>query len=368
MRMVKSRLHMLKLFFALLTVFSSSAFAEEVFRVGVIAPLSGPLAEYGLASQNGITLAKKQHPELYSKVEFIYEDSQWDAKAAVTAFNSLRIQKHVNLVYNWGNPTTEAVVPLAEQHHMPLIALTLDPTVAKGRNFVIRTINPAGDFASISADYVKHKGFKNIGIIIAENTYVQGLFNGLQNSLGDAAKIEIIDSYNIQDQDFRSSISKIRTKKYDSLGVFLISGQVSSFYRQLQSQPTLLPSIGTDFFESTTEIKLANGGMNGAVYPHLGITEEFKKDYTTQFNNDYQIAYAGNAYDMAMVIGEQFGGLTAPISGDEIMLHLKAIKNKDGIGGIFSFQDTSDGGPHYHFPPKLKKIVGDSIIKIDLND
>ena len=57
-------------------VLLSQTFADEPFRIGVIAPLSGPLAEYGLASQNGIELARSQHPELFNHIEFIYENSQ----------------------------------------------------------------------------------------------------------------------------------------------------------------------------------------------------------------------------------------------------------------------------------------------------
>ena len=105
-----------------------------------------------------------------------------------------------------------------------------------------------------------------------------------------------------------------------------------------------------------------------SVYPHLGITSEFSSDYVAQYKNDYQIAYAGNAYDMAMTWGRLFNNLSAAISADEIMVKLKSVKNQSGIGGIFSFIDSSVDGPHYHFPVQLKRISGESIEPLALED
>jgi hypothetical protein len=39
--------------------------AQEKFKVGAVLPLTGALAEYGVAARNGIDLAKQQHPELF---------------------------------------------------------------------------------------------------------------------------------------------------------------------------------------------------------------------------------------------------------------------------------------------------------------
>jgi branched-chain amino acid transport system substrate-binding protein len=337
--------------------------AQEQFRVGVIAPLSGALAEYGQAARNGIELARSQNPEMFSGIEFSYEDSQWDAKAAVSAFYRLRDASRVSLVFNWGNPTTEAVAPLAERYQMPLIGMTLDPIVSRGKSYVIRSTNSASDFSGLLAHHLERRGYQKIGVILADNTYVQGLFDGLRAALDRSIQIEIVDRYNIQDQDFRGSISKIRAKKFDAIGVFLISGQVSNFYRQLQSQSVTLPTFGTDFFESSTEIKLANGGMTGAVYPHLGVSESFRNDYVTRFGNDYQLAYAGNAYDMAVIIGRLFNSADS-LSSEQIMERLRSVQNQPGVGGVFSFSSSPHDDPHFQFPVMLKQIDGEVITNL----
>ena len=58
----------------------------DTLKFGVMAPLTGDAAAYGLSVQKGIDLAKKN---LGLDVELIYEDSRCDAKEAVTAINKL---------------------------------------------------------------------------------------------------------------------------------------------------------------------------------------------------------------------------------------------------------------------------------------
>jgi branched-chain amino acid transport system substrate-binding protein len=148
------------LFFLFNSLTLSFALAENTkpevskFKIGVIVPLSGALSEYGLASKNGIELAVSSNPQVFSNIEFIYEDSQWDSKTAITAFTKLTKADKVNLVYNWGNPTTEALAPLAESSQTPLIALSLDQKIGIGKNFLIRSINRADDFSEKLANYL----------------------------------------------------------------------------------------------------------------------------------------------------------------------------------------------------------------------
>ncbi len=352
--------------FLTLSVHALHAEDSSKFKVGVIAPLSGALSEYGLASKDGIETTVEEHPEIFSNIEFLFEDSQWDPKTALSSFIKLTQADKVNIIYNWGNPTSEALAPVAKRSKVPLLSMSLDEKITLDNNYTIRTLNRADDFSRKLAEQINSSGNKNIGVIIADNSYVRGLLNGLKKYLSKDVHIEEIASYPIQEQDFKSAVLKIRAKKYDYLGVFLISGQISSFYKQLRQQGVKTPTFGTDFFESSTEIKLAEGGMEGAIYPHLGVDSDFYKRYTAKYNNDYQIAYSGNAYDMAMVIGTQFSIKdSSTLSPEEIMKKLESIGETKGIAGTFSFQNTQEGGPHFRYPARLKKIEGGEIKEID---
>jgi branched-chain amino acid transport system substrate-binding protein len=339
--------------------------AQEKFKVGAVLPLTGALAEYGVAARNGIDLAKEQHPELFTNLEFAYEDSQWDPKSAVAAFNKLVQINKVSMVFNWGNPTSEAIAPLAESRKVPLIVMSLDPVSAKGRTHVIRFINPASDFSKRLAQYLKAKGYKKLGVVMSQNTYVQGLLDGLKENLANDQHVTTIATFNLSDMDFRSAVLKAKSGSFDALGVFLISGQVSTFYRQLKQQQVTTPTFGTDFFESPVEIQSAGGAMEGAVYPHLGISPHFEAQYKEKYKNDYQIAYAGNAYDLAVMLGTLFNSASSGLSSEKILEALKSDKSSlVGVTGAAKYQHSSDGDSYFEFPIQLKRVENGSFLPV----
>lgn len=346
---------------SLFQVSNLSADTEKKFRIGVILPLSGALSEYGVATRNGIELAKIENPTFFTDLDFIYEDSQWDAKTALSALDKLRSVDKVSLVFNWGNPTTEAVAPIAERYQLPLLAMSSDPKVTANRNFVIRSLNSGREFGHTLGSYLSKQGYKRIGIVIVANTYVEALFQGLKEILESTAKVEVLERYNLSDQDFRAAVTKIRANKYDAIGIFLISGQVSNFYRQLSSQGVKIPSFGADFFESKSEIQAAQGGMTGAVFSNLDVTDQFRKNYVSRFTNDSQIAFAGNGYDMALILGKLFNAQV--LTANEIMSKLKGAGSYDGVAGTFRLSEQSSD-PHFKYHIRVKRIEGDKVVTL----
>lgn len=102
----------------LLLLLPVASFAEPTrdfpLRVGLVLPLTGVLAEYGQAFQNGVNLALSDSSEVAKNCTFISEDSKYDSKTAVAAFHKLT-SSNLSVVYNWGGPTSEALAPLADQ-------------------------------------------------------------------------------------------------------------------------------------------------------------------------------------------------------------------------------------------------------------
>ena len=337
-------------------------------KVGLILPLSGVLAEYGDAAKNGIELARKENPELFSNLTFVYEDSQWDPKLAVSAFQKLKATPGVFVIYNWGNPTTAAIAPLAEAYKMPLIGMAIDSKIVQGLNYVIRSTNPPDIFARKLSEYFKLQGYHKIGVVLTDISYTRGMYEALAREIAPDQTIEIVSSHSLGDADFKSTIPRIRQAKYDAVGVFLGTGQVSLFYRQLKQQGLQhIPTFGTDFFESTTEIKDAEGAMEGAVYPHLDSSKDFAEKYLAQNHNDYQLAYAGNAFDVAMLIGRLFNQPSdRDASPEAVMQALKSPQASGfGVGGPYKYMQTPEGDSYFQFPAALKMVKQGGFVSMD---
>ena len=86
-------------------------------KIGVLAPLSGPVADYGEEIRNGVLAGKGD-----SQVEFIFEDEQCDAKAAVSAFQKLTTFDKVSLIIGPGcGSPQEALAPLLKDKRVVML-------------------------------------------------------------------------------------------------------------------------------------------------------------------------------------------------------------------------------------------------------
>lgn len=329
---------------------------ERPFRLGVSCPLSGVLAEYGTAVRNGIELAQREKPDRFKAVEVVFEDSQWDPKVAVSAFRALRNQHKADLVFNWGNPTSEAVAPIAEQGRVPTLVMSSDPRIAAGKNYIVRTINSAAQLGSRLAQEVQRRGYRSVGVIVADNSYVQGLVDGLSGALGKDGSVDIVDRVPLDMQDFRSVVSRIKTRSYDVLGVMLISGQLSGFYRQMKAQDLVRPSFGPDFLDSSQELASAGIAAEGAFHPNFDVMDGFRVRYRAQYGNDAQIPFAANAYDVANLVAQLFGGKTEiPPGAADIMNTVRGVREYEGANGRMSVLRGETNDYYFHYPLVIKE-------------
>lgn len=342
----------------------SDSRGAKVFGVGTILPITGALSEYGVAFRNGIEMARSDSPRDFEQIEFFFKDSRYDPGKAVSLFKALSQDLAINLIIVWGNPPSEAIAAIAERDKMPTLAGAMDPKVSIGRQYVIRANNHDSMFSDALANYLGNKGYSNIGVVLADNTYLSGILAGLRPALTTDVSIEIIDSYQANDTDFQASINKIKSSNYDVVGVFLLSGQIGRFYRQFASQGLTVPTFGTDFFESATEVASSQGAMEGAVYAQLGVSPDFRETYQKRYGNDLQIAYAGNAYDIVNLLAKTLGDGGSSKSAEEIVAALKNSRPRVGVGGPFRYRSTKDGGAYFEFPIYMKEIRGADFVRL----
>lgn len=345
-------------------LFAITAQAEEKFRFGVSAPLTGVLAEYGAAISNGLLLAKEDRKQSFDHINVFLEDSQWDPKTAVSVFNALHRVKRAQLIYSWGNPTNDAVAPVAESLQVPTLAMSSNHLITRDRGFIIRTIPSGEEIGGLLSSYLSDSGPKRYGVALAEVSYLQGLFAGFKSDVEKrGSTVELIGTFDPSVQDFRSAVSLTKRRNYDMIGVLLITGQVQNFYKQLNDQKVSLPTFGADFHGSKTEIVASGTAINGAVFPDLKVSPEFRSRYKARFGNDIQIAFAANAYDVGLLVAELFGNSrSSTLTNNEIITLLKGTSTITGAHTQFSFSKDGKYGPSFKTPLVIRRIEGAEIV------
>ncbi len=359
-------IYMCKFYFLILVLnfFATSSVLGEVpkFKIGLVLPLTGTAADYGIAIQNSINLAIKDRPELFTNITWVYEDATFDTKTAVTALNQMVDYQKVDLVVTWGVAFCQALSPIAESKKIPLIGICLDPNVARDKQFVIRFKNKMDEIMQVQSKYLSDQGKNRIGVLLAEHPYLEEVNSALERNLHPGQTLEVIDRLPNGEADFRTRLIKItkNQSKFDVIGVFLFVGQISTFYRQAKNYNFSLPTFGTDLFESLSEIKASQGMMEGVHFASINIKPKFIDYYKSIYKNESQLAFGAPAYELALTIGELFNQANPKPMGREIIKSFSKVTSREGVAsGPYKYVNDSEAGQYFQFPVVMKQIRGD---------
>lgn len=350
-------IRILTIFFTLfISLTASLATPKSPIRVGYILPLSGPLADFGIAIKNGVELARRDYPEIKKVFEPIYEDSKYDTRSAITAFQKLKSIDKVYATYIFGGPMTDAIAPLAEQSRLPSYSTEHDAHFSKGKKFLIRYANDAEDFAEVLLKRLDEKGIHTIKIIKNENQYENSMVNGIMNRAQPGQSISIASNTDPSEMDFRSIISLLTLQDLpDAFGIYLLPGSHRSFLTQLKAAGVTATLFGSDSFDSKEENKGLEEYLKGTLYTDITVTKEFSEAYTKTFKNNVRISQAARAYEFSLLLGEKFAK-SAPLSPEDFISGLAFSGIRKSVCGDYQFKNSPDTGQNYAFSIDLKSI------------
>lgn len=328
-------------------------------------PLSGPLAEYGEATYNGFRLGLADYPSLKQSFELAVEDSGYDNKSALIAFEKLRSDSRTRCVYLWGYGPAQAVAPVAERMKFPLIAVTAERRISVGKQHVVRYNFYAEQIGEGLAKYLRSAGRRKVGLVRTEQAFLNGILDGLTAAWPADDSIDTVQVFQSTDRDFASTITVLRQRQYDALGVLLLPGQLARFYRQASAQRLTLSTFGTFYADSDSEIAQSGNTMEGVAFVTPDVTDNFRKRYTARFGNDNSIAFTGSAYDFVALIARIPRESLSSLRGSEAIFRALATATPhSGVSGVIGFVDNPIDGPSFTFPVVLKEIAGGKVVPL----
>jgi branched-chain amino acid transport system substrate-binding protein len=308
---------------ALAAVFSATAHADLVVRLGFAGPLSGPISHIGKDEQYGAQMAiddanakgvtiggQKVRFELQS------EDDQGDPRQATVVAQRI-VDSNVRGVV--GHVTSGAAIPAAsiyEQAGIPAVtpSATSPRLTQQGMKVTYRVI--ANDFqqgdamAKYAANVLKSK---KIAIVDDRTSYGQGLADALADNLRKLGVQVVAREYTTDKaSDFTAILTRLKTKQPDAIFYGGMDAQGAPMLRQMQQ----LGMGGVKFLSGdgvcTSEmLKLASGAMGGGVFcTQAGIPmdkmpggAQFRARFKERFKTDVQL-YAPYAYDATNLLIE----------------------------------------------------------------
>lgn len=339
----------------------------ETIKIGIIAPLTGAVAQYGIAVYHGAQIyIDKVNAEggiNGKKIEVISYDDKGDPTEAVNAFTRMVDEGITALIGPVTTKPTLAVVDESIPLNMPLItasataaAVTVNPDTNKVNSNVFRTcfIDPfqGQKMAEYASQVLKAKTAATI--FLTGDDYAVGLKDAFVAHCEELG-ITVVDNegYSEGDTDFKSQLTKIMAKNPDVIfcpNYYEDDGMIVTQARQLGIKSVFL---GGDGWGGVSKYASAED-LEGSVYCSgyaPGSNEEikaFEAAFTATYPNEKPDMFSAQAYDAAIVLLDAIKvaedkGLKA--GSDEYKAAvIDAMKNTTSVGlsGKYAFDEYNN--------------------------
>ncbi|HQQ68960.1 MAG TPA: branched-chain amino acid ABC transporter substrate-binding protein [Alicycliphilus sp.] len=307
---------------AAIAAIASVSAAQEVVRIGNVAPMSGPQAHYGKDIENAVRMAiddmNAQGVVIGGKkvkLELLAEDDASDPKQGAAAAQKLCDAKVAGVIGHLNSGTTIPASKIYNDCGIPHITgAATNPNLTKpGYNTTFRIIandNALGaGLAVYAADTLK---LKSVAVIDDRTAYGQGLANVFKRAAAEKG-IKVVDEQFTTDKatDFMAILTAIKAKNPD--GVFFggMDPQAGPMLRQMeQLGMTNVKYFGGDGICTTEIPKLAGGAKTignvicaegGASLAKMPGGLEWKKRYDAKYPGQY-VLYSPYKYDATMLL------------------------------------------------------------------
>ncbi len=342
------------------------------FKLGVIGPLTGPAAAYGIAVQNGVDLAVKEINAAGgvngAMLEMNSQDDEHDPEKSVNAYNNLKDWDMQILV---GAVTSKPCIAVAaESANDNLFQITPSGSAvecaAPENVFRVCFADPAQGTAS--AQYIgDHKLGTKIAIIYDSSTeYSAGI---RESFVAEAANhgLEIVadEAFTADtNTDFSVQLDKAKEAGADLVFMPIYYQEASVILKQASDKEFAPVFFGVDGMDGILSVEnfdtsLAEGVM---LLTPFSATEESSKAFKDAYVAAYGIEpnqFAADAYDAVYAVkaAAEKAGITPDMDASSICDAMKTAMTEISIDGLTGEGMTWDAAGETGKAPKAVKIV-----------
>ncbi len=218
--------------------------AQAPVKIGVIQPLSGPVAASGNYVRMGAEIARDwinaRGGVLGRKIELVIEDNKSDPKEAASAAEKLIVRDRVPAIMGaWGSSMTLAAMPKLEEYGVPMVVETSSAAsiTRRGNPWVFR-ISPPSEMEALGLEpYLGKLGIKRADFLAVNTDWGRGAIT----AFGEILKKQgvAVGATEFMDQaatDMSAQLTKIKGTGGDTLFLTTSVEQITLVLKQAQEQ------------------------------------------------------------------------------------------------------------------------------------
>ena len=288
----------------------------DSIKVGVLAPLTGSVAEYGVAVANGVKMYVEELNAAGGingkQVELIEYDEEGDSAKAVTGYNSLVDQGVTAIIGDVTTAPTIAVVVESQADQIPMI--TASATVAEDGTvyenmFRSCFIDPfqGSKMASFASEKL---GAKTAAVLYNTGSdYSIGCAEAFQEQAAAVGmEVVAVESYADGATEFQSQLTNIASKSPDVLFIPDYYSVIALVAQQANAAGVTATMLGSDGWDSVLDVVTDASLLEGSYYCSgysIQDTSEAVQTFVSAYQEKYDASpnmFAAQGYDAAMIM------------------------------------------------------------------
>ncbi|MBI3029492.1 MAG: ABC transporter substrate-binding protein [Candidatus Rokubacteria bacterium] len=301
---------------------------QDPVKIGVIQPLSGPVAASGNYVRMGTEIARDwinaRGGVLGRQIQLVIEDNKSDPKEAASAAEKLIVRDKVPAIMGaWGSSMTLAVMPKLEEYGVPMVVETSSAAsiTKKGNPWVFR-ISPPSEMEALGlGKYLGDLGVKRADFLAVNTDWGRGAVAAFGDILKKrGANVGAVEFMEQAATDMSAQITKIRGTGGDTLFLTTSVEQITLVLKQGQEQRLGRKIVTTGGSSSPDQLVRQAGAAAEGTYHIL-----FFLPWFPEAMPDGKLAKA--FVDEWTKRGHPFAGLTEGFRGhDGILTIVEAIR------------------------------------------
>jgi branched-chain amino acid transport system substrate-binding protein len=340
----------------MLSVLTCLGRAAEPLKIGMVASLTGALAESGLYETQGAKLAAEEVNKtggvLGRPIELIIEDDQTTNPGSVLAFSKLAGDKDVSAFIGPVHSTqVHAMAPDIQRVGKPVMIGGADPQLTHMGNPWLFRCRPNDTYsARVIVDYGVHTlGKKKWAIVHSTDAYgTSGMKNLVEVLKRTGVEPVLIQGYTNNSQDLTPVALAVKQSGSDVMGTYItFETDLAIFARQLRQLGVNAAWVGSPATVAKTALRLAGPALDGsyAVSDFAADSSAPAKEFAGKYEAAYKSApdnFGAWTYDAVHVLALAIENAKS-LEPQKVREAILSVKGYPGAEGTYNFDQNGDG-------------------------